>query len=242
MESAKNIILDGEPTVDPMIEIGFLGKTKTTSVKKDVGRTSTCKWNEHVFMDTGNVPSKEIEAGLIELRIMNKGFFQSDIIGYFPISSSTVYNLDKHVVHNQIIAMTNPKADDKNKISAFLIVSINLTGPGDSAVALKMGSDKEVSSKKPWMPTNIEKQYKQFYFKFIRAENLPIMDTFGTIDAYIYHELNKTSKVKTRVYTMKDNEVIWNQEILIPVELPFTNDAIVFNLYDYIASEKDAAD
>lgn len=66
-----------------------------------------------------------------------------------------------------MIAMTNPKAEDKSKTSAFLTVSINLIGPGDDAVALKLGSEKEVASKKPWMPTNVVKQYKQFYFKFI---------------------------------------------------------------------------
>jgi hypothetical protein len=36
------------------------------------------------------------------------------------------------------------------------------------------------------------------------------MDTFGTIDAYIYHEIDKKSKVKTKVITMKDNEVQWD--------------------------------
>lgn len=43
------------------------------------------------------------------------------------------------------------------------------------------------------------------------------MDTFGTIDAYIYYELDKKSKIQTKVVKMEDNVVTWNQELLIPV-------------------------
>ena len=42
--------------------------------------------------------------------------------------------------------------------------------------------------------------------KFIRGEYLPIMDTFGTIDAYIYIDY-AGSKIRTKVITMKDNLV-----------------------------------
>jgi len=35
------------------------------------------------------------------------------------------------------------------------------------------------------------------------------MDTFGTIDAYVYLEYNN-SKIKTKIFTMKDNLVTWD--------------------------------
>jgi hypothetical protein len=41
----------------------------------------------------------------------------------------------------------------------------------------------------------------------------------GTIDAYVKLTYNNT-KLKTKVYTMKDNRVEWFQEMLIPVTLP----------------------
>jgi hypothetical protein len=128
--------------------------------------------------------------------------------------------------------MTNPDAEDKAATSAFLTVSANLIGPGDEAAELKLGSEKVVNAKKPWMPTNVVKNYKQFYFKVIRANNLPLMDTFGTIDAFIKYQMNSKSKVKTKVVKMKDNLVIWNQEILIPIELPTSKDHINFELFD----------
>ena len=77
------------------------------------------------------------------------------------------------------------------------------------------------------MPASVEKRYKQLYLKFIKAEHLPIMDTFGTIDAYIYLEHNG-SKIRTRTVTMKDNLVQWDQEMLIPLELPASRDIIKF--------------
>ena len=41
------------------------------------------------------------------------------------------------------------------------------------------------------MPASIKKQYKQLYFRIIRAEKLPKTDRFGTIDAYITTDFNK---------------------------------------------------
>lgn len=87
-----------------------------------------------------------------------------------------------------------------------MTVSIQLTGPGDNAAQLKIGTDKDAPKRKPWMPASVEKVYKQLYLKFIKAEHLPVMDTFGTIDAYIYLEHND-SKIRTKTYTMKNNLV-----------------------------------
>ena len=58
------------------------------------------------------------------------------------------------------------------------------------------------------------------------------MDTFGTIDAYVYLEWNK-NRLRTKTVTMKDNLVEWKEEMLIPIELPASNDEIVFKLYDH---------
>lgn len=54
--------------------------------------------------------TKEISDCLIEIEVENKGFFKGDRMGYFPISTATVYNLEGHVAHNQPLALTNPDA------------------------------------------------------------------------------------------------------------------------------------
>ena len=111
-------------------------------------------------------------------------------------------------------------------------MSINLLGPGDSAVQLEQGTDKDAVNRKPWMAASVQTQYKQLFFKFIKATNLPQMDTFGTIDAYVYLEWNK-SKLRTETVTMKDNLIEWKQEMMIPLELPASNDEIAFKVYDH---------
>jgi Ca2+-dependent lipid-binding protein len=68
--------------------------------------------------------------------------------------------------------------------------------------------------------------------RFFIAENLPIMDTmFGTIDAYV--KLTYAgSKLKTKVYKMKDNRVEWFQEMKIPVTYPILDDKLKFEIFD----------
>ena len=70
-------------------------------------------------------------------------------------------------------------------------MSINLTGEGDESIQLKMGTDPKAADKKPWMPASVSKSYKQLFFRFIKAEELPMMDkvggfSLGTIDAYVF--------------------------------------------------------
>jgi len=67
--------------------------------------------------------------------------------------------------------------------------------------------------------------------RFFIAENLPKMDTFGTIDAYVKLTY-KDTKLKTKTYKQKDNRVEWFQEMLIPVTIPIDNDKLKFEIYD----------
>ena len=40
IESAQAIDLEGEATVDPIIRVSFMGKTKDTTAKNDIARTT----------------------------------------------------------------------------------------------------------------------------------------------------------------------------------------------------------
>jgi hypothetical protein len=58
-------------------------------------------------------------------------------------------------------------------------------------------------------------------FRFFKGEKLPYMDKpifggVGSIDAYIRCD-HLNQKLKTKVYTMKNDAVWWNQEFLIPI-------------------------
>jgi hypothetical protein len=88
-------------------------------------------------------------------------------------------------------------------------------------------------------------------FKFIRAEELPRMDSAGVMgigggtgDPYIWIN-HMGSVLKTRAQTMETIEgskekfgmekfkpVVWNQEMLLPLELPSSNDTLNFSIFD----------
>ena len=78
---------------------------------------------------------------MIEIRVYNKGFFKSDLIGYFAVAATKIYSRKDHVLHNQLIAFTNPEAENKAKITGLFSISMNITGEGDEAIQLKMGTD-----------------------------------------------------------------------------------------------------
>lgn len=135
---------------------------------------------------------------------------------------------------HQWLALSNPEGKDYNHITGYLKVSINITGPGDESVALMEDTSKRMSADDDnvLMPTSIRRQYKQLTFRVIRGEKLPQTDRFGTIDAYLRTDFNR-SKITTPVVTMKDNIVVWNHELLLPLQIPTASDRLIFKLYDH---------
>jgi hypothetical protein len=59
------------------------------------------------------------------------------------------------------------------------------------------------------MPASIKKQYKQLVFRIFRGRKFPIMDTFGTIDAYVKTTFMGQT-LKTKTIKMEKVECIWN--------------------------------
>ena len=76
VESGKNISLEGEDNVDPLIQVSFMGKKKETTAKKDVTSSQTVTWDEHLYIEPGEVKGHDIESQLIKIEIFNKGFFK----------------------------------------------------------------------------------------------------------------------------------------------------------------------
>ena len=54
------------------------------------------------------------------------------------------------------------------------------------------------------MPAQIKKEFKQLKIRFIQAEKLPKMDTFGAIDAYITGKF-QGKKIRTVAVTAKND-------------------------------------
>lgn len=82
------------------------------------------------------------------------------------------------------------------------------------------------------MPASIKKEFKQLKFRFVKAEKLPKMDQFGTIDAYIQTVFFK-KKLKTKAVTQtKSQETFIEQEFWLPIQWPMATDRLVLKVYD----------
>lgn len=80
-------------------------------------------------------------------------------------------------------------------------MSISVQGPGDEQVQLNDTDGLENNEETQVMMTaSIKKEFKQLKFRFVKAEKLPKMDQFGTIDAYIQTIFFK-KKLKTKPVT-----------------------------------------
>ena len=66
------------------------------------------------------------------------------------------------------------------------------------------------------MPAQIKKEFKQLKIRFIQADKLPKMDTFGTIDAYIKGKF-QGKKIRTKAVTAKNSVCAIEQEFWLPI-------------------------
>jgi len=112
-----------------------------------------------------------------------------------------VYFQAKHTLFNSWIAFSNPEGKDFNEITGYLKLALSVTGPGDEQVSLSDETGPQTHDEQEvMMPPSIKKEYKQLKLRFIKAEKLPKMDQFGTIDAYIQTVYFK-KKLKTKAVT-----------------------------------------
>ena len=77
------------------------------------------------------------------------------------------------------------------------------------------------------LPPHISMKYYQFKFRIIKGQSLPKMDTYGDCDAFIaVNYLGK--KIQTRTVAQKDGQVMWAQEIWLPVQSPIVSSRLIW--------------
>lgn len=235
IENARQIKVPVDNPADAMLEVTVLGQKKYTSVKNDIGPTSKVAWNEHMFFEPKNLSQEDIESAKIAIRLLDKGFFKDAMIGSYDLDVPFIYFKEKHCMEHQWIAMNNTSSKQPNDVTAYLKLSVNVIAAGDAQVHLKEQTGKDDESK-VLMPTSIKPKFYQIKFRFFKAEKLAKMDAAifggGTIDAYVTCTyLGK--KLKTKVVTQgKDEQIFWNQEFLLPCQLPIMASKLKMKLWD----------
>lgn len=107
--------------------------------------------------------------------------FKNAVIGAYEMDLSYVYFQEKHAILHQWIGISNPTAKDFNELCGYLKISVSVIGPGDEQIPLTDDSGLDKTDREVMLlPPYISVHYYQLKFRFIKAERLPKMDTFGT--------------------------------------------------------------
>ena len=162
--------------------------------------------------------------------------FKNAVIGKYEMDISYIYFKDKHAILNQWIGLSNPSAKNFNVISGYLKISVSVIGQDDDQIALTddTGVDR-TDTHVMLLPPHISMKYYQFKFRIIKGQSLPKMDTYGDCDAFIaVNYLGK--KIQTRTVAQKDGQVMWAQEIWLPVQSPLVSSRLIMQVIDYDSS------
>lgn len=91
IEQAKNLKVDAEDTVDPLVEVKCMGQKRFTTAQDDINNTGIAVWNEHIFFEPKNQEVEDLAQAKIEIKLMDKGFFKDALIGFYEFDLSYLY-------------------------------------------------------------------------------------------------------------------------------------------------------
>lgn len=203
IHEARNLKMDKADTVDPIVEVSLLGRKQFTTCKDDIGYNAPVNWSEHIFFEPKDLTERDLRNARLKIRVLDQQMFKNAVVGVYETDLSFVYFKDKHAVFAQWVGLSNPTAKEFNELSGYLRISASVIGPGDEQIPLPDHegidrTDRDVVL----LPPHISMHYYQVKFRVTKAEHLPILDTFGTIDAFIkINYLGKT--ITTKVVTQK---------------------------------------
>lgn len=203
IEQAKDIKMEDNAKVDPLVEIKLLGERKFTKPLKEINQLSICDWSEHIFFEKKNVEVEALAAAKVEIKLMDKGFFKDALIGFYEFDLTYVYQQPNHALMHKWIIMSNPEGEDFSEVTGYLKLSITVTGAGDEQLPIEEDDHPEIEEM--ISPPTIKPEFFQLYVRFFCAQNIVPMDTGfldgdGKIDAYIRFDY-KTTKLKTKILT-----------------------------------------
>ena len=91
VERAKNLLVDAEDKIDPIVQINCLGERKLTKAQEDIGNTDIAIWDEHLFFEPKNKEVEDLEKAKVAIKLMDKGFFKDALIGYYEFDLTYLY-------------------------------------------------------------------------------------------------------------------------------------------------------
>lgn len=118
VEQAKNLKIEADDVVDPIVEIKCMGQRKYTTAQEGINNSGVAIWNEHLFFEPKNKEVEELEQAKVEIKLMDKGYFKDALIGFYEFDLSYLYQMKDHVMMHKWIIMTNPESEEYGEVTA----------------------------------------------------------------------------------------------------------------------------
>lgn len=237
IEESKGLMpIESDEILNPIISIKCFGKTKCTKKIKGVGPTTTSIWNEHIYFSRLKCSVSEILSEKIIIRVKDSKTFKDPLIGSYEFDLTHVYHEKNHCILHTWVALSNPYSEEVSIMRGLLKLGISILHSKDQPVDLT-GFSKE---DKLLVPPQVKLKAQQLVIQFFIAQNLPIMDSIGTLDAYC---VAKFGHVQGRTRVIKADEVNlaveWNEEILLPAIQPCISDYVEIFVWDEDLTSED---
>jgi len=137
VESAKDMKMEADQTVDPIVDLTVLNEHKFSKALKGISNVGIATWNEHIFFEPKNVEEEKLAEGKIVVKLMDKGFFKDAMIGYYEFDLTKIYQMKDHALMHKYIVMSNPESEDFGEVTGYLKLSITIAGGDDASVPIE---------------------------------------------------------------------------------------------------------
>ena len=237
IEEIKNCIqIDPERLPYPIVKITcFNNKSQRTNKPSQACTEYT--YDEHFYFDQTNMSTEQIDSSkiIIEVYDSENSRKREDFLGIYEFDMEYIYNHPSHALKNFWLALANPESDDITKVRGYLKLSISVLHDNDPRVELELNDNNDSNCV---LPSQINVEYRLISLNIFRGEGIPDMDSVFSekkinreCDGYIEVKYMGVTK-RTSVIKMKNDIIIWNEAIDIPVTVPAVSQRIVLTLYD----------
>ena len=123
------------------------------------------------------------------IKINQKGYFKTSLIGQIEMDLTYLYNLENHTSQHKWFAMINPDSEDFSSVAGYIKISGSVHGIDDSPVELKVDDNDDDAD--AIIPASVKPKFTQLKLHVVRGEHLPRLDIAklglgtGTMDALI---------------------------------------------------------
>ena len=236
IEEVKNLSLIKEQNPRPIVKVTCFNQTKRTA--KPPKDCEAYTFNEHIYFDQTDLSADTLESSKILIEVYDYHHFERKY--YFGVQEfdfGYIYSKENHCIRNLWIALANPESEDITKINGYLKLSINISSTEDEKIELNPDPTSDTDC---MLPPQIKITYKQLEIFIFRGEQFPDMEnTFLSKERTTNKRCNGYLEAKylgvtkcTQIVSMKDEKIVWNEVIELPVPVPIISQKVTFTVKD----------